>query len=72
MKKRREEESGSLEFVSWKWFSFFILLKVFFSIFFHGIKANKRIRVLKKEPKTCLFREKNSSCLLFLFLFYDR
>ena len=48
MKKRREEESGSLEFVSWKWFSFFILLKVFFSIFFHGIKANKRIRALKK------------------------
>ena len=29
---------------------FFIILKVSFSILFHDIKANKRIRALKNEP----------------------
>lgn len=69
MKKRREEESGSLEFFSWKRFSFFILLKVFFSIFFFGIKANKRTRVLKQEknPKpACLEKKTVPVCFDFM------
>lgn len=80
MKKRREEESGSLEFVSWKeeesgspefvsW-KWLVSWRSFSLFYFMVLKpTNKRIRVLKKEPQTRLFREENCSCLLFLFLF---